>query len=149
MGFRFDARAPRGLAAPPRGSGPPPQHRKNSQKRPPERVGRLVCDDGEYDADEDTDQRHEVPHTQGHLLPFCVGPLYTILGRPDGRRDLHRWAEGAWSYPRSDMSIASIPKPPGPPPRPKPPAPPPPRSSAFEGPEMERDSLKLQFSTRS
>jgi hypothetical protein len=58
------------LAASPRGSGPPPQNSKDSQKCPPERIGRLAGDNCEYDADDDTNQRHEVPHTQGHLLPL-------------------------------------------------------------------------------
>jgi hypothetical protein len=38
----------------------PPQNRKYRQERPPERVSRLVRNNGKYDADDDAHQRHDI-----------------------------------------------------------------------------------------
>ena len=45
----------------------PPQDSEDSQERPPKRVGGLVRDDSEDDADHDTDQRDEISDAQSHV----------------------------------------------------------------------------------
>ena len=58
-----------GLGPTPGRSSVPPQNRKYRQQRPPERVGRLVCDNGKYDADDDAHQRHDISNAQEHDFP--------------------------------------------------------------------------------
>jgi hypothetical protein len=55
------------LAAAPGCAGSPPQDSEDSQERPPKRVGGLVRDDSEDDADHDTDQRDEISDAQSHV----------------------------------------------------------------------------------
>src|SRR5262245_5267942 len=69
---RVDAAVGSTLAASPRGSCPPPQNSKDSQKCPPQRICGLVGNNCEYDADDDTNQRHEVSYTQGHCAPLLL-----------------------------------------------------------------------------
>jgi hypothetical protein len=49
----------------------PPQNRKYRQERPPERVGRLVRNNGKYDADDDAHQRHDISNAQEHHSPLA------------------------------------------------------------------------------
>jgi hypothetical protein len=63
------------LASSPGCAGSPPQDSEYSQERPPKRVGGLVRDDSEDDADHDTDQRDEISDAQSHVAsPLCRRP---------------------------------------------------------------------------
>jgi hypothetical protein len=68
----------------PRRTGVPPQNRKYRQQRPPERVGRLVRNNGKYDADDDAHQRHDISNAQEHDFPFCLS-IAVIARRTYGR----------------------------------------------------------------
>jgi hypothetical protein len=57
----------------------PPQDREDRQKRPPERVGRLVRDNGEHDADDDADQRCNVSCPHGHVVSLPWQPLQGFM----------------------------------------------------------------------
>ena len=66
--------APSNLAATPWCAGSPPQDSEDSQERPPERIGRLVRNDREYDADHDAYNRHEISDAKSHVVPRCRRP---------------------------------------------------------------------------
>jgi hypothetical protein len=56
------------LARAPRRPCSPPQDSEDGQKRPPERVSRLIGDYRKDDADDDADHRHEVAYAYGHIF---------------------------------------------------------------------------------
>jgi hypothetical protein len=52
----------------------PPQNGEDREKRPPQGVGRLVCDDRENDADNNANQRHEIAYANRYVV---FAPLST------------------------------------------------------------------------